>query len=80
MNMHGSDHRRALAEEYVARWRQAGPQLQEVRDADIRAAKTSEAMRIFRGSATWAVRHLPERAESGLVEQQRWFQQLRARE
>lgn len=77
--MHGNDNRRALAGEYVARWQQAGPQLLEVRDADIRGAKTPEAMRIFRGSATWAVRHRPAGAESGLVEQQHWFQQLRAR-
>lgn len=77
--MQGNDNRLALAEQYVARWQQAGPLLEEIRDSDIRAAKTSEAMRIFRGSATWAVRHRPAGAESGLVDQQHWFQQLRAR-
>lgn len=77
--MDESETKRALAGQYVARWRQAGPQLQEIRDADIRSAKTPEAMRIFRGSATWAIRHRPAEADSGLVEQQRWFQLLRAR-
>ena len=79
IGMHGDDPRREMAREYVARWQQAGPQLQEVRDADILTATTPEAMRIFRGSATWAVQHRPAGSDSGLMEQQRWFQQLRAR-
>jgi hypothetical protein len=64
--------------EYVARWQRLAPQLQKVRDADIRTADTAKAMRIYRGSASWAAHHRPPRADSGLVEQQRWFQQLRA--
>ena len=32
---------------YVARWQRAAPLLQQVRDADIRAADTAQAMRIF---------------------------------
>lgn len=70
--------RETLAE-YVARWQQAAPLLEEVRDADIRHADTAAAMRIFSGSATWAAAHRPPSASSGLVDQQRWFQQLRAR-
>lgn len=62
---------------YVARWERAAPLLQQVRDADIRAADTAQSMRIFSGSATWAVTHRPAAATSGLVEQQRWFMKLR---
>jgi hypothetical protein len=62
---------------YVARWRRAAPLLQQVRDADIRAADTAQAMSIFSGSATWAVVHRPAAPTSGLVEQQRWFMKLR---
>ena len=65
--------------EYVERWKSAAPLLQEIRDADIRGADTAEAMRMFSGSATWAVLHRPVAAESGLVAQQFWFQKLRAR-
>jgi hypothetical protein len=70
------EERKAL-EAHVARWQRAAPELQKVRDADIRSANTAEAMRIFRGSATWAIHHRPAEAGSGLVEQQRWFQRVR---
>jgi hypothetical protein len=63
---------------YAARWERAAPLLQQVRDADIRAADTAQAMKIFSGSATWAVTHRPASPTSGLVEQQRWFMKLRA--
>jgi len=62
---------------YVARWERAAPLLQQVRDADIRAADTAQSMKIFSGSATWAVTHRPAAPTSGLVEQQRWFMKLR---
>jgi len=62
---------------HVARWERAAPLLQQVRDADIRAADTVQSMRIFSGSATWAVTHRPAVPSSGLVEQQRWFMKLR---
>jgi hypothetical protein len=62
---------------YVSRWENATPLLQQVRDADIRAADTAQSMRIFSGSATWAVTHRPAGPTSGLVEQQRWFMKLR---
>jgi hypothetical protein len=62
---------------HVARWERAAPLLQQVRDADIRAADTAQSMRIFSGSATWAVAHRPAAPTSGLVEQQRWFMKLR---
>jgi hypothetical protein len=63
---------------YAARWERAAPLLQQVRDADIRAADTAQAMKIFSGSATWAVTHRPASTTSGLVEHQRWFMKLRA--
>ena len=62
---------------YVERWQRVGPLLQEVRDADIRAADTAQAMKAFSGSATWAVTHRPVLPTSGLVEQQRWFTKMR---
>jgi hypothetical protein len=64
---------RELTKRWVQTWIKAGPELQKVRDADIRAADTAQAMRIFSGSATWAVANRPAQPCSGLVEQQRWF-------
>ena len=64
---------RELTKRWVQTWAAAGPELQKVRDADIRAADTAQSLRIFTGSATWAVTHRPAEATSGLIEQQRWF-------
>ena len=64
---------RELTKRWVDTWAKAAPELQKVRDADIRAADTAQAMRLFAGSADWAVVHRPALPTSGLVEQQRWF-------
>lgn len=69
---------RALTKRWVDTWAAAAPELQKVRDADIRAADTAQAMRIFTGSATWAAIHRPALPTSGLVEQQRWFAKARS--
>jgi len=65
--------------DYVARWRSAAPLLQQVRDADIRAADTvamvASCNLLFRD----ALKRFPPRPDSGLVEQQRWFNKLRPR-
>lgn len=63
--------------ERVAAWRRAAPVLQQVRDEDIREASTAQAMRIFAGSALWAVTERPPLPTSGLIEQQRWFARMR---
>ncbi|MBK8090839.1 MAG: hypothetical protein IPK32_02260 [Verrucomicrobiaceae bacterium] len=64
---------RELTKRWMDTWAKAAPELQKVRDADIRAADTAESMQVFTGSAAWAVKHRPAAAWSGLVEQQRWF-------
>lgn len=73
-----TDAERALTQRWVDTWAAAAPELQKVRDADIRAADTAQAMQIFAGSADWAVIHRPALSTSGLIEQQRWFAKLAA--
>jgi hypothetical protein len=62
---------------YVARWQCAAPLLQQVRDADIRAADTAAMIACSNLLFRDALLHSPPRPDSGLVEQQRWFQKLR---
>ena len=69
-----------VSRRWVATWVEAAPELQKIRDADIRAADTHQALRIFTGSATWAARNRPPAPTSGLVEQQRWFMKLASHE
>jgi hypothetical protein len=63
--------------EWVARWQRLGPVLEQERHAAIRASD----MRNIRGLMPTVdlLRRVGggERSESGLVEQQAWFQKLR---
>jgi hypothetical protein len=62
---------------HVARWDRVAPLLQQVRDADIRAADTVSMIACSNLLFRDAVKHSPPRMDSGLVEQQRWFKKLR---
>ncbi len=62
---------------WVRTWETAAPELQRVRDADIRAADTAGAIESTVGLFRDAVRNLPPRPTSGLVDQQFWFMKLR---
>jgi hypothetical protein len=72
-----TDAEKAAYKERIAAWKRAAPVLQEVRDADIRAADTVAAIESMTLLFRDAVKHLPPRPDSGLVEQQRWFMKLR---
>ena len=73
--MTASEH--ADIKRWVRTWAQAAPELQRVRDADIRAADTAGMIECTVGLFRDAVRNLPPQATSGLVEQQFWFMRLR---
>ncbi|MDX2191869.1 MAG: hypothetical protein NW201_00850 [Gemmatimonadales bacterium] len=66
----------------VARWREAGPALQRLRDAELAAmsdADTPAAIDAFAGLDRLALASHPPAPWSGLVEQQRLFQRWRER-
>jgi hypothetical protein len=62
---------------WVRTWEMAVPELQRVRDADIRSADTAGTIECTAGLFCDAVRSLPPQPTSGLVEQQFWFMKLR---
>jgi hypothetical protein len=57
--------------DYLRRWRELGPILEDIRDNEIRAADTPSAIRMFDQAFRIALRDLPPRESSGLVEWQR---------
>ena len=67
-----------LTLKWIECWRKAGPELERLRREDIRQADTRKAVKAFAGMVKAALRTLPARSDSGLVEQQRYFRQLRA--
>jgi hypothetical protein len=69
----------ADARAHVRRWRELGPILDELRDREIREANTADAILSFRQAFQIALRDLPPRPSSGLVEWQRYMMLWRRR-
>jgi hypothetical protein len=65
------------AQEFVERWRKAGPELEKVRRQELRALTNVEANRLFHAVLEIGNSHHQNRDTSGLVEQQRIFQKAR---
>jgi len=55
---------------YVRRWNELRPLLEEIRDRDIRQADTASSIRMMEQAFRIALRDLPPRESSGLVEWQ----------
>lgn len=68
---------RELTKRWVDAWATAGPELQKVRDDDIRAADTAGMIECCDSLFRDAVKNFPPGPTSGLVEQQHWFMKLR---
>jgi hypothetical protein len=69
---------RELLRRWVDTWRQAGPELDDVRRREIETADTQEAVQQLFGAGDDPIDIPPPPATSGLVEQQAWFVKMRA--
>ena len=63
--------------EWVARWRWLGPVLERERAEQFAAGNSSAAIAAFDGLLRPSLKTNPPSSESGLIEQQRLFRQLR---
>jgi len=55
---------------YVRRWNELQPLLEEIRDGETRQAETASSIRMMEQAFRIALRDLPPRESSGLVEWQ----------
>lgn len=62
---------------WVETWKQAGPELEEFRREEIARIDPVEALASLEELFNHAVRSLPPRESSGMVEMQRLFAKLR---
>ena len=62
----------------VLQWQKAAPELDRIRDEEIRNANTQKAMRFFQGSVLEELKRTAASPTSGLAEQQRYFRKLRS--
>ena len=62
---------------WVRTWKAVGPELEAIRRREIREADNLKVLASLEGAFNHAVRSMPPRSSSGLVEMQRWFAKLR---
>ena len=63
----------ALAKRWVRAWRDAGPELERIRRAELRRLGPGDAIEHLCGEADYTVPPRAPKPGSGLVEQQAWF-------
>ena len=61
---------------YVEQWKEAGPELERIRRAELRALDTRASVKLMDALAEIGLRFGTPRETSGLVEMQRWFMQF----
>ena len=61
----------------VQAWKEAGPQLEAIRRREIRDADNLQVLALLESAFNHALRTMPARQSSGLVEMQEWFAKLR---
>jgi len=67
---------REVMRRWVEAWKEAGPVLDAIRRQEIRQADNLKVLALLECAFNQAVRELPLRPSSGLVEMQSWFAKL----
>ena len=62
---------------WVQTWKEAGPKLEAIRRREIREADNLKVLASLESAFNHAVRTMPLRPSSGIVEMQKWFAKLR---
>jgi hypothetical protein len=67
---------REMIEIWVCTWKEAGPRLEAIRRREIQDADNLKVLASLEGAFNHALRTLPPRPSSGLVEMQTWLAKL----
>jgi hypothetical protein len=62
---------------WMRTWEDAGPELEAIRRPEIRDADNLKVLAVLEEAFNHALRMLPPRPSSGMVEMQAWFRKLR---
>ena len=73
-----SDSDSTLLRRWVETWREVGPELEAIRRREIAAADNVAVLASLEEAFNHALRTLPPRTSSGMVEMQRIFSKMRA--
>ena len=67
---------RDLLRRWVETWEEAAPHLQAIRRREIQEADNLKVLALLEGAFNHALRTLPPRPSSGMVEMQQWLKKL----
>jgi len=67
---------REMIRRWVETWKEAAPELEAIRRREIQEADNLKVLAMLEGAFNHAVRTMPPRPSSGLVEMQEWFAKL----
>jgi hypothetical protein len=67
---------REMIRRWVATWNAAGPELERIRRREVQELDTLEVLASLESAFNHALRTLPMRESSGMVEMQKWFAKL----
>jgi hypothetical protein len=68
---------RDVMRRWVETWKQAAPELKAIRRREIQQADNLQVLASLESAFNHAIRTMPPRKSSGLVEMQVWFKKLR---
>jgi hypothetical protein len=68
---------REMLRRWVQTWKEAAPELEAIRRREIREADNLQVLASLESAFNHAVRTMPPRPSSGMVEMQKWFAKLR---
>lgn len=63
--------------QWVARWKNAAPELERIRKEELARVNTGRAIELLEDAFQSALISFPPLEASGLVEQQRWYMRLK---
>jgi len=61
---------------WVEAWKEAGPELERIRSREVQEADNLKVLAALEGAFNHALRTMPPRPSSGLVEMQEWLAKL----
>jgi hypothetical protein len=68
---------REMMQLWVRTWKEAGPRLEAIRRREIQEADNLQVLASLESAFNHALRTLPPRPSSGLIEMQKWLATLR---
>jgi hypothetical protein len=68
---------REMMRRWVQTWKDAGPELEAIRRREIREADNVHVLALLEEAFNHAIRSLPPRPSSGMVQMQQYFAKLR---